>query len=134
MSERQVTRAIRRAVWERDGGICGLCSLPVPFDRTMHADHILLKSMGGSDALENLRTTHRACNLRRNDEGARRGRPRPQWGATISEARSERIVDSIDDLTVDEVTRLGRAMARILFVAWRATHETQALAGHDAQQ
>ena len=35
----------------------------------------------------------------------------------------ERVAESIDDLTPDEVDRLGRVMARVLFAAWRATRD-----------
>ena len=35
----------------------------------------------------------------------------------------ERKLESIADLTQDEVDRLGRVMARVLFAAWRSTRE-----------
>jgi 5-methylcytosine-specific restriction endonuclease McrA len=46
---------------QRDGQLCGLCGLYMPEDdRTI--DHVLQVAAGGSDAAENLRLTHAACN------------------------------------------------------------------------
>lgn len=54
-------RYYRRAIWERDGGICALCGQPVELD-AMDLDHIVQQSEGGSDEFENLRPTHSPCN------------------------------------------------------------------------
>lgn len=48
-------------MWERDGGICGICHEAVSFG-AMQADHIIQRCLGGTDDLDNLRTTHKACN------------------------------------------------------------------------
>lgn len=71
-----VNQLLRYQVWQRDSGICRICEEPVPFDRTMHLDHIWPRSAGGPDTLENLRTTHRKCNVRRGDAGYRQRPPR----------------------------------------------------------
>lgn len=53
---------------ERQGGMCGICGEPLapgpePKDiRRIHIDHVLAKSMGGSDDLDNLQATHEYCN------------------------------------------------------------------------
>jgi 5-methylcytosine-specific restriction endonuclease McrA len=52
----------RRYIWKRDGGICGLCALPVPF-REMHLDHFIPLSKGGSHTKSNVHATHSSCNL-----------------------------------------------------------------------
>lgn len=70
-----LSRELRRLVWERDEGICGICSLPVAFDPSMHVDHVTPTSAGGPDTFENLRATHGACNMRRGD-GRRQERMR----------------------------------------------------------
>ena len=52
-------RALRAAVWGRDGGKCRACSTLVqlrsddPF-KLMHAHHIRFRSAGGEDTLDNL--------------------------------------------------------------------------------
>lgn len=52
------------AIWERDGGICYLCSCPV--DRTdVHFDHVIPLSKGGPHTADNIRVTHAWCNLRK---------------------------------------------------------------------
>lgn len=51
----------RRALWERDGGICGICGEPVPLAE-MEIDHIMPRRERGSNSLANLRATHGRCN------------------------------------------------------------------------
>ncbi len=55
----------RRSIWERDGGICGLCGDPVAFDNIMHIDHIVSLKHGGGHERENLQATHRQCNIKK---------------------------------------------------------------------
>lgn len=65
------------AILERDKGICQICNVPV--DRTAapndpfypHLDHVLKAVDGGADEPENLRLTHRWCNLERELIGIR---------------------------------------------------------------
>jgi hypothetical protein len=59
----QASQERRREIWERDGGICGLCREPVPFDRFMHLDHIRPASLGGSSEPDNLQASHARCNV-----------------------------------------------------------------------
>lgn len=54
----------RRWIYERDGGLCGICGLPVAFAE-MHVDHIRPRIEGGSDHVSNFRISHPRCNLRR---------------------------------------------------------------------
>lgn len=58
----------RRQIWERDGGICGICSEAADPKR-WELDHIIQKSLGGSNDLDNLRVAHPECN---------RNRPKPR--------------------------------------------------------
>ena len=51
----------RMAIYERDGGSCGICGLHVPRD-DFHLDHVDPLSFGGTHGPENLRVTHRPCN------------------------------------------------------------------------
>lgn len=55
-------------LYERDGGWCRLCGLAVDrrgSDEAQRAtiDHILPRSKGGKDNLENLQLAHASCNL-----------------------------------------------------------------------
>ena len=55
----------RRAVFERDGEVCAYCKTDSgPF----HIDHIMPKSRGGSDNLENLTVACAPCNLSKRDK------------------------------------------------------------------
>jgi 5-methylcytosine-specific restriction endonuclease McrA len=61
----------RPIVLERDGWVCQICDIAIdrnalPFDdRAPAVDHIVRVTDGGGDELDNLRATHRWCNLRR---------------------------------------------------------------------
>lgn len=68
----------RRAILARWGPVCWLCgkgidlTLAWPDPRCFTRDHVLPRSKGGTDALENLRPAHRNCNsLRGNGEAGR---------------------------------------------------------------
>lgn len=56
-----------RKVYERDGGVCHLCGLPVTFAE-MHGDHVIPLSRGGSHTYGNVKTAHSVCNLRKNSK------------------------------------------------------------------
>ncbi len=71
---REVTPEFQRnrpIVLERDGWVCQICDIAIdrnalPFDdRAPAVDHIVRVTDGGGDELDNLRATHRWCNLRR---------------------------------------------------------------------
>lgn len=58
----------RANVYERDSWVCQLCGkrvrkdLPVSDDRAASLDHILPRSLGGTDDIDNLQLAHRICN------------------------------------------------------------------------
>lgn len=61
----------RLAIYERDNWTCHLCGEGIDpdahwnGDRGASLDHLIPRSMGGTDDPDNLRTCHRACNSRR---------------------------------------------------------------------
>ena len=55
----------RPKVFERDGGVCVRCKIPVSID-TCHIDHIQ-SGMKGSNHISNLRTLCRRCHVLRAD-------------------------------------------------------------------
>ena len=63
----------RRQVLEVYGNICWLCGNPV--DGLPSADHVIPRSKGGSDDIENLRPAHAGCNSRRGNRTVRRDAP-----------------------------------------------------------
>ena len=74
-----VIEAIKaRAIFERDGWVCGICSEAVdpllahPHPRSASLDHLVPLSRGGAHTYDNVRTTHLTCNLKK---GARVGVP-----------------------------------------------------------
>lgn len=56
--------ALRAELYERDGGLCGLCNSPVR-GNDFHLDHRHPRVRGGEDTRANLHVTHPACNLRK---------------------------------------------------------------------
>lgn len=54
-----IRKAVREAVWRRDGSRCVECGR----DQDLHIDHIIPHSRGGSDTLENLQIMCAKCNL-----------------------------------------------------------------------
>ena len=67
----------RIAHYERDGWCCQICGSQVDPDcdpqvggRAPSLDHIVPRSLGGSDDDSNLRTAHRDCNARRGNRAS----------------------------------------------------------------
>jgi hypothetical protein len=69
-------RDFKRRLWERDGGICGICREPVSQDQ-MQIDHVIPRSRGGAHEWANLlQAAHRVCNIRKGDGAGHRARRR----------------------------------------------------------
>jgi 5-methylcytosine-specific restriction enzyme A len=62
---REVWDAIRRIVWERDGGLCTRCEDGVLINEC-HIDHIV-SGKRGTNKISNLRTLCRRCHVLRID-------------------------------------------------------------------
>jgi 5-methylcytosine-specific restriction endonuclease McrA len=54
---------LRYEVLKRDGGRCVLCGNSKKDGVKLHVDHILPRSKGGKDTLDNLQTLCQPCNL-----------------------------------------------------------------------
>ncbi len=54
----------RQDIFDRDGGVCHLCNLPVD-PTNWHMDHVIPISRGGHHTADNVRTSHPLCNLRK---------------------------------------------------------------------
>jgi hypothetical protein len=65
----KISPANRKAVEERAGGLCEYCRCTQDFSpQAFSVEHILPKSKGGSDALENLALACPACNNSKYDK------------------------------------------------------------------
>jgi 5-methylcytosine-specific restriction endonuclease McrA len=73
--------AIRRKVFERDGGRCVDCKRPVvwkpEFWSSMHLMHIKSKGSGGDWSMENLATGCLWCHMKRHNAGGKPCPPKP---------------------------------------------------------
>lgn len=64
----QVSDSVRNAVYERDSWVCQICGEPTSrtYDhsdpKSPTLDHIIPRSKGGSDSIDNLRLAHALCN------------------------------------------------------------------------
>jgi 5-methylcytosine-specific restriction endonuclease McrA len=65
--------AKRKLVLAEYGRICWLCHQPI--DGLPSADHVIPRSRGGSDDIENLRPAHLLCNKRRGNRMPKRSQP-----------------------------------------------------------
>lgn len=64
---KSLPRAVRVAVYERDGGVCRYCETPVSSDE-FHVDHVNPVARGGGDEMNNLACACRPCNLSKRDK------------------------------------------------------------------
>lgn len=60
-------KAKRAFIFARDAGICYLCGFSVD-PRNFHIDHVIPVSKSGSNALDNLKVSHPACNMSKGDK------------------------------------------------------------------
>ncbi len=61
--------SVKEAVWERDGGCCVLCGVPV--DRSLANAHFIPRSHGGLGVKENILTLCPSCHMRFDQSGDR---------------------------------------------------------------
>lgn len=52
------------AIWERDGGVCGICREAADLS-DWHLDHVIPLSRGGAHSPENTQVAHPVCNLKK---------------------------------------------------------------------
>lgn len=62
-----VERVDARVVFQRSGGVCGICHEAVDPDSKWHVDHIVPLSRGGLHKYDNCQLAHATCNLSKND-------------------------------------------------------------------
>lgn len=55
----------KELLYKRDGNICGICKEKFTIDSDVNVDHIIPRSKGGSDYLENLQLAHIVCNYQK---------------------------------------------------------------------
>jgi 5-methylcytosine-specific restriction endonuclease McrA len=59
---------MRELVRETYGEVCWLCGKSIP-EGAFSVDHVIPRSRGGGDEIENLRPAHGRCNSRRGNRG-----------------------------------------------------------------
>jgi 5-methylcytosine-specific restriction endonuclease McrA len=57
-----VERVDPSVVFERDGGVCGICRAAVDINETWHIDHVIPLSKGGAHSYSNVQLAHARCN------------------------------------------------------------------------
>lgn len=60
----EAKRVAYAKIYEEENGVCYLCCKPVE-RKGAHFDHVVPLSKGGSHTFDNIRVTHRTCNLRK---------------------------------------------------------------------
>lgn len=61
------TERITKRLLEANNYICALCGEPTTLKES-NIDHIIPKSKGGSDSIENLQATHKVCNFKKGNK------------------------------------------------------------------
>jgi 5-methylcytosine-specific restriction endonuclease McrA len=61
------TESRRKRIYDRGNGMCYLCGDAVTFNE-MTIDHVIPKSRGGKNNIENLRPTHYKCNFEKGNK------------------------------------------------------------------
>jgi len=64
-------KLLRLRVWQKSGGICGLCGLPVELEKSQ-IDHIQPRSLGGPCHYDNYQIAHDTCNSSKGNFGNNR--------------------------------------------------------------
>lgn len=59
--------------------VCPLCGGDLRDGRQVNVDHIIPKSLGGSNHRDNRQAVHLVCNLKKGAEMPRLPRPTPNW-------------------------------------------------------
>lgn len=62
-----IPRGLRKEVFKRDGNRCVQCGAKKEDGATLHVDHIIPVSKGGTDELDNLQTLCSDCNLNKSN-------------------------------------------------------------------
>jgi 5-methylcytosine-specific restriction endonuclease McrA len=60
----RIEKINRIAVFERDGGVCGICNSPVPREK-FEVDHIRPIARGGTHSWDNVQLAHPSCNRKK---------------------------------------------------------------------
>jgi 5-methylcytosine-specific restriction endonuclease McrA len=56
-----------RTLIRRDGAVCAICADSFARMQDITLDHIIPRSLGGGDEIENLQLAHEPCNRAKND-------------------------------------------------------------------
>jgi 5-methylcytosine-specific restriction endonuclease McrA len=54
-----------QVVFDRDGGICGICRTPVEDDQRWDVDHVIPLAKGGQHSYANVQLAHASCNKKK---------------------------------------------------------------------
>ena len=69
-------------LWKEQGGICPICSQPLTQVTGWHNHHIVYKTLGGTDGVENRVLIHPNCHRHVHAKGLTVAKPRPVKGTS----------------------------------------------------
>lgn len=81
-------RRVKRRMWIDQAGICWLCDQPMTLSEATR-DHLTPQSMGGTDAVANLKLAHELCNQLRSSCEADKAREHVQAKLRHLQRRAE---------------------------------------------
>jgi len=77
-ARRRYPEAVRIALLDKQFHRCAICMGPMGYYDS-HVDHIVPRSAGGDDGMQNLQLTHMSCNLRKSNKQADTDQERMPW-------------------------------------------------------
>jgi RNA-directed DNA polymerase len=80
MAGSPVGRWTLRLLWKDQGGICPVCNQKITTVTGWHNHHILWRTHGGKDTIENRVLVHPTCHQQIHSQGLDVGKPRPARG------------------------------------------------------
>lgn len=128
-----VSKKLRWQVLVRDGFMCRYCGSAAP-DVRLEADHVIPRSKGGLDTLENLVTACEACNRGKSDNeiGEALGTLAQSFGYLLSKGMSptdayrevEAMRESVVQRLYMSLDALWSVLMRPMTKGWPPTYET----------
>lgn len=94
---------VRQRVFDKAGGICHICSLPIKTGESWHLDHVIALIEGGENRESNLGPAHGHCNLAKaNGEKTRKAKVQRTRGKHTGAIRPKQKIQSRNDLRMDK--------------------------------
>lgn len=105
----KVPPRVRLRIYDRAGGICHICKLPIKQGETWHADHVKALIEGGENREQNLAPAHAVCNLAKaNGEKTRKAKVARTRKKNVGITRPKQSIRSAGFARTDKPARIQK--------------------------